>query len=106
MLQIGQGKTSPSDWENYDTRGIVVTVDTSASGFKETPHYIVTLEGDSYHWCANGVNAIYHPSPTEFTIYLRWTDDDGHYGFHNPLRKDFAQSKNWHLKWIAVGAPD
>ena len=63
---------------------------------------ITTLEGDGYHWCANGTTSIYLPTPTGFRIYLRWTDDDGHYGQLNPLRVDTAQKYNWYIKWSAI----
>lgn len=102
MFQISQGQTSPNDWKDYSSLGIYVDVDTSACGFTQTPHYLVTIEGSSHHWCVNGVNAIYQPSPTGFRVYLRWTDDDGHYGNYNPLRASFAKGKNWYLRWTAI----
>lgn len=102
MLQIGQGATSPSDWKNYSTLGIYVDVDTSGCGFKEIPHYIPTLHGKSGHWCANGVTSIYNETTNGFRIYLRWTDDNGHYGNHNPLRASFARKNGWYIKWTGV----
>ncbi len=102
MIQIAQGITSANDWVDYHQRGIYVDVDTSQANFTSTPHYIVSLEGDGYHWCANGTTSIYEPTPTGFRVYLRWTDDKGHYNHHNPLRADFAKQKNWHLKWTGI----
>ena len=106
MLKIAQGVTSPKDWVNYQSTvgGIYVDVDTSSCGFTETPHYITALEGKSHLWCANGANSIYNASPTGFRVYLRWTDDDGHFGGLNPLKVSTAKKYNWHLKWTAIQA--
>lgn len=102
MLQIAQGVTSPNDWKDYNNQGIYIDVDTSACKFTQTPHYIVSLEGNSHHWAANGATSIYNATPTGFRIYLRWTDDNGHYGNYNPLRIGLAQRYNWHLKWTGI----
>ena len=102
MLHIAQGVTSPNDWKDYSNLGIYVDVDTSSHGFTETPHYIVTLEGRTHHWSANGATSIYNATPKGFRIYLRWTDDNGHYGDHNPLRITHAKRFKWHLKWTGI----
>jgi len=104
MLHLAQGKTSPNDWVNYQSSrgGIYVDVDTSSSGFSATPHYMATLEGKSHHWCANGANAIYNATPTGFRVYLRWTDDNGHFGELNPLKIETAKKYKWHLKWTGI----
>ena len=103
MIQLAQGKTSPSDWKNYKGLGIYVDVDTSAGNFTETPHYLVSLEGESHHWCANGTTSVYKSTKKSFRVYLRWTDDAGHYQNHNPLRAAFAKQLKWHLKWTGIG---
>ena len=102
MLHIAQGATSPDDWKDYSNLGIYVDVDTSSCGFTKTPQYIVSLEGKSHHWCANGTTSIYNATPNGFRIYLRWTDDNGHYGTYNPLRVTQAKQYNWYLKWTGV----
>lgn len=104
MFQISQGVTTSDDWSNYSNNGIYVDVDTSACGFTKTPHYIATLEGNSHHWCASGASSIYIPTPNGFRIYIRWTDDNGHFGRLNPLRINTAQQYNWHIKWSAIQA--
>ena len=43
-MVVGQGVTDPNDWVNYHSSGIYVDVNTSACGFTQTPHYLVTLE--------------------------------------------------------------
>jgi hypothetical protein len=102
MIHIDQGVTTKDDWKDYGNLGIYVDVDTSSSGFTETPHYMVSLEGNTHHWSTSGANSIYNPTPTGFRVYLRWTDDNGHYGNHNPLRINHAQTFNWHLKWTGI----
>ena len=100
-MEIGQGRTSVNDWQNYRENGIYVDIDTSHCRFSDTPHYLTTLEGSSTHWIADGVSSIYTPSPTRFRIYLMWTSPDVPMAYQ-PLRRDFAIQNGWYVKWTGI----
>ncbi len=112
-MVVGQGVTSPNDWVDYNggVGGIYVDVNTSACGFTETPHYLVTLESltsSGYHWYISGVPSVYSPTSTGFRVYLRWTDTPsdaptiGSLNFPNPLRASTALNRNWVIRWTAI----
>jgi len=116
-MVVGQGVTSPKDWVDYNgaVGGIYVDVNTSACGFTQTPHYLVTLESltnSGYHWYISGVPSIYSATPTGFRVYIRWTDipsDDptiGSLNFPNPLRASTALNRNWVIRWTAISTTD
>lgn len=110
-MSIGQGVTSPSDWQDYFSLGIFVDVNTSACGFTTTPHYLVTLESitnSGYHWYTGGTPAIYNATPTGFTVYLRWIDHPteaptiGGLLYANPLRVAAANDRGWVIRWTGI----
>lgn len=112
---IGQGVTSPNDWRNYSNLGIYVDVDTSGCGFKNTPHYLVSIESLEelgFHWGVSGLPAIYRPTPTGFRVYLRWVDHPtedptiGSLNFANPLRVTAAQNRQWVIRWTGIEQRD
>ena len=75
-MVVGQGVTDPNDWVDYGNLGIYVDVNTSACGFTQTPHYLVTLESITNrgsHWYVSGVPSVYNVTPTGFRVYIRWT---------------------------------
>ncbi len=112
---IGQGVTSPDDWQDYTSLGIYVDVDTSGCEFKTTPHYLITIESLEelgYHWGLSGAPAIYKPTPTGFRVYLRWTDHSteeptiGSLAFANPLRATTAKNRQWVIRWTGIEKRD
>lgn len=116
-MVVGQGVTSPNDWVDYNggVGGIYVDVNTSACGFTQTPHYLVTLESltnSGYHWYISGVPSIYSATPNGFRVYLRWTDTPsdaptiGSLNFPNPLRASTALNRNWVIRWTAITTGD
>ncbi|WP_298419223.1 T9SS type A sorting domain-containing protein [uncultured Kordia sp.] len=116
-MVVAQGVTAPSDWIDYNggVGGIYVDVNTSACGFTQTPHYLVTLESTTnsgYHWYINGVPSIYSATPTGFRVYLRWADHPsdnptiGGLNFPNPLRASTAQNRSWVIRWTAITTGD
>lgn len=102
MFQVGQGVSSPKDWQNQSGKGIVVNIDTSHCGFTETPHYITSLEGESKMWATSGSNCIYHASPTGFSVYLRWASKNGVDKNGDNLRADLARHLKWVIRWTAI----
>ena len=121
-LVVGQGITTPDDWVNYNQTGtpsgVRVNVNTSGCNFETTPHYIPTLESvgaGPHKWLATGVSSVYNATPTGFTVYLRWVDnqitDDGGDNFPvvsngvtitNPLTAQDAAALNFVVRWTAI----
>lgn len=109
---IGQGVTTSNGWVNYNPApagqtGIYMDVNTSACGFTATPHYIATLEGDGAHFHANGINAVYNPTPNGFRVYLRWTDSESDSlvtSGNLPIILDNTVSTqfNWRVRWTGI----
>lgn len=97
---IGTGKTEPgnTDWKPVpnDERAIYVEVDTSSARFNTTPNYVASLGGSRDQWLLTGTSAIYHASPTRFSIYLHGWDGEQY------LTPQFANDRNWHVIWIGA----
>ncbi|MGK7884138.1 MAG: hypothetical protein AB4057_05855 [Crocosphaera sp.] len=99
----GQTPADSTDWQPYtgSIEGIQVDVDTSACNFESTLIYIVNLHGNSRNWETTGGSSPY-PTPEVswnqgFRIYVRF--DKG----KTPLTPESANSRNWHIQWIAIG---
>jgi hypothetical protein len=93
MYRIAMGQTSANDWQQYYTDGVVVTVDTSHAGFTQIPNYYTSLSGRTHHWTTQGATSIYNQQLFSFSIYIN----------QKGLTVDSAKSKNWHIRWLAVG---
>lgn len=91
------GSTAPgaTNWKAYTSSSIYVDVDTSAAGLEETPLYFTSLGGTSNHFDAQGANAIYLAKPDGFRIYLKSRSGIA-------LTPEYANSKGWHVQWLAV----
>ena len=89
----GKGITN---WQPYQ-EGILVNVDTSNANFKTTPHYVVSLHGDSLHWLTTGGSEIYDASSNGFKVYVRFSDG-------RDLKPETAHNGRWHIVWHAVAA--
>ncbi|NEO47469.1 MAG: hypothetical protein F6K55_26450 [Moorea sp. SIO4A3] len=103
-LRICCGKTpeGSTSWQPYvgGIEGIYVDVDTSACGFQSTPIYLVNMHGNSFNWEATGGSSPYDSTNQGFRIYVRFPSDrDG----RPNLTPDFANSKGWHIQWLAIG---
>lgn len=85
-------------WEPYreNNTAIFVYIDTSEADFSQTPAYFVSLLGDGGHWSAEGVGAIYSPSPNGFSVYLKWDSNDD-------LVEYATNRARWYVHWLAVG---
>jgi hypothetical protein len=103
VAKFASGKTEPgaTKWQR-DTKivgdGVYVDVDTSAAGFVQTPIYVTSIGGDSYHWAVTGASAVYQATPTGFRVSIRWEK-----GFWDDktLTPEFANTNKWHINWIA-----
>jgi hypothetical protein len=94
-FRIGLGRTpsGSTPWQVYSANGIFVNVDTSNMSFTKTPLYVTSLGGTSNHWAAVGASSIYVPSPTGFTVYVRWATD-------GPLTPATANANGWFIQWV------
>jgi hypothetical protein len=97
-IKICSGSTTPgsTNWQPYTgNTGVYLDVDTSAGKFTSTPHYFVTLGGNSSHWATTGATSIYNATPTGFRVYVRWSDGSA-------LTPAQANSSQWHINWLGV----
>ena len=94
-FRIASGRTAPgaTNWQVYNANGISVNVDTSAAGFTKTPMYLTSLGGSSNHWAVVGASSIYVPTPTGFTVYVRYATD-------GPLAPATANALQWFIQWV------
>jgi len=115
QFNIAQGKTTVNEWQNYapgttnpvtggNLGGIYVDVNTANCKFKETPQYIVSVEGGRLggHWLLSGASSIYNATPNGFRVYLTWTDYSGHPGANNPVNVQDAKKYGWFIRWTAI----
>ncbi|WP_424097821.1 hypothetical protein [Moorena producens] len=102
-LRICCGKTpeGSTNWQRISGGGgIYVDVDTSACGFQSTPIYLVNMHGNGDNWETTGGSTAYDRTNQGFRIYVRFPSDRG--GRPN-LTPDYANSKGWHIQWLAIG---
>ncbi|NEO43619.1 MAG: hypothetical protein F6K55_05565 [Moorea sp. SIO4A3] len=99
-LRICCGKTpeGSTNWQPYlgGTEGIYVDVDTSACGFKSTPIYLVNMHGNASNWGATGGSSAYDRTNQGFRVYVRFSSGED-------LTPEFANSRGWHIQWLAIG---
>lgn len=110
--KIFAGSTTPgtTNWQPYSNdaappgieAGIYVDVDTSEAGFTSTPKYAISLGGINYHWRVTGASSVYYPTPTSFRVYIRFSETDVT-SLYPPLTPEFANDRQFHINWIAVG---
>ena len=117
-MKVGQGVTSPTDWQDYELsgrdgfvyHGIYVDVNTSSCGFITTPHYLVTLEyvddtprAGSGLWETSGYTAIYRPTPEGFRVLARWTDGElNRSNYSRTLTAAQAAELKYVIRWTAI----
>lgn len=70
-------------------------IDTSQCRFQYTPLYFTSVTGGVGHYLLTGINAIYDPNNTGFTIYVHSTDGAN----ANTL---MARSAQWRVQWIGL----
>jgi hypothetical protein len=98
-FQLGAGQTpaGATAWQPYagGTTGIFVIVDTSVGRFSKTPLYLTSLHGAGSHWDTTGATSVYAPTPSGFTIYVRWADG-------RALTPADANGSQWHIQWLGI----
>jgi len=91
--QAGSTTYKATDWMQYGSNSIYVDVAPNTD-LTYTPMYFTSIAGDSRHWEVDGIKAIYSPSPSGFTIYLR--DELSDY-----LTPEMANYLRWNMQWAA-----
>ena len=74
---------------------IRMDIDTSSCRFQYTPLYFTSITGGVGHYLLTGVNAIYDPTNTSFTIFVHSTDGAN----ANTL---MARSAQWRVQWMGL----
>ncbi len=87
------GQTIPekTDWVQYGSAGVYVTVDTSKCNLEKTPIYSTSLGGTG-HWRTQGTTSIYYPKKDQFRVYL---DAPG-------VTPEIANQRKWVINWSAT----
>lgn len=83
-------------WQVYSASTIYLNVNTSGCGFLTTPRYFTSIGGIGSHFELVGFSAIYSPTPTGFTVYIKKNDN-------STLSPVDATNAGWFINWTAVG---
>jgi hypothetical protein len=89
------GGISPSSrWRRTERDDqIRMDIDTTSCKFQYTPLYFTSITGGVGHYLLTGINAIYEPTNSGFTIYVQSTDG----ATANTL---MGRSAQWKMQWI------
>lgn len=91
------GSTTPgAGWTVYDQNTIRLTVNTVGCAFTGTPKYFTSIGGLGSHFELIGASAIYSPSATGFTVYIKKNDGSA-------LEPANAVAGSWYLNWHGIG---
>ena len=87
---------SGSGWLIYDPSTIYITVNTAGCGFTSAPRYFTSIGGLGSHFELVGGSAIYSPTATGFSVYVKRNDGGA-------LTPTDAVNGGWYINWTAVG---
>ncbi|MRR29669.1 hypothetical protein EG834_04945 [bacterium] len=96
-MKAGSTPKGATNWIVYSSDTIYVNADTSTAAFASTPRYFTSLGGNTGHWAAHGVNAIYSATSNGFRIFLRSSNGTA-------LTPTMANNNGWHVQWLGVPA--
>ena len=85
-----------TDYQAYGNN-VYVDVDMTGCGFAKVPNVVISVEGSSSHWVAEGTSSVYNSTPTSFRVYLKNESSGVARGNLN------AEGIQWNIDWIAVG---
>jgi hypothetical protein len=98
----GFGTTPPGKGWKIDKNNLLrIDVDTSSAGFKTTPAYIVSVNGDAWLRFVRGSSTPYEPTPTGFYLKLQYVPGDTTTGLP-PLTTATAAKHKWHVAWMGI----
>lgn len=94
---ICSGNTSPgSGWQTYDPTTIYINVTTGGCSYLAAPRYFTSIGGLGSHFELVGASAIYNPTTTGFTVYVKKGD-------LSSLTVGEAIAGSWFINWTAIG---
>lgn len=88
--------TGGAGWVAYDPTTIRLNVSTVGCAFTGTPMYFTSIGGLGSHFELIGASAIYSPSPTGFTVYVKKNDGTA-------LAPANAVAGSWYINWQGIG---
>lgn len=90
-LCAGRTPRGSTAWQQYNSNGIYVDVNTTACGFSQVPAYFTALASK---FSAPGVSAVtsIYPRPNGFRVFLR----------RSGITVAEASANEWHVNWQAV----
>ena len=88
----GQTSQGATNWQQYNSEGIYLDVNTAGCGFTSTPLYFTSIGGATSHWTSSGATAIYSPTATGFRVYV----------YTPGITPALANAWGWHLNWHAA----
>lgn len=88
--------TAGAGWNVYNSSTISINVSTVGCAFTGTPKYFTSIGGLGSHFELVGQSAIYTPSATGFTVYLKKNDGSS-------LAPADAVAGGWFLNWHGIG---
>ena len=87
---------SGAGWVAYDATTIQINVSTVGCAFASSPMYFTSIGGLGSHFELIGASAIYSPSATGFTVYIKKNDGSS-------LEPANAVSGGWYINWQGIG---
>jgi len=88
--------TAGVGWTIYDPTTIRINVNTAGCAFTGTPMYFTSIGGLGSHFELIGASAIYAPSSTGFTVYIKKTGGGS-------LVPAEAIAGGWEIQWQGIG---
>jgi hypothetical protein len=91
------GSTTPgAGWIIYNATTIRINVSTVGCAFASTPQYFTSIGGVGSHFELTGASAIYSPTPSGFTVYVKKNDG-------SPVEPADAIAGGWYINWQGIG---
>lgn len=88
--------TAGAGWVAYDQSTIRINVSTVGCAFASAPQYFTSIGGVGSHFELIGASAIYSPTPTGFTVYIKKNDG-------SVLEPADAIAGGWFINWQGIG---
>ncbi|CAF1349235.1 unnamed protein product [Rotaria magnacalcarata] len=91
------GISSSTLWQAYPNNSMYMNIDTSNCTFNQTPLYFTSMAGSASHYGLTGYGAIYSPTSTSFTIYIKNVFD-----WNSSYLISVATIDAWNVNWFGL----
>jgi hypothetical protein len=88
------GISSYTQWQTFGSDAIYMLINTGNCNFTQTPCYFTSVSGTSSHWTMTGYNAIFSPTSSSFSVYLR-----GRSVTSSSTLLGYSSSYTWNVNW-------